>query len=356
MFFISLLLFFFQGTTFQLSETPLKENATKLEHKVDIVDDGDGFYRSIDSAISPDGRVVILDRGNYLIHIYSKNGKKLHSFGKEGNGPGELSRAGRIKALHSHIILVNFNRVIIFNYKGELIKEIKGRYLSAAFQFTKTDFSFHFPATNPSPYSKVSFNLDGDILQEVKNSSGIEATNYNTMEMEERLKRFFHDPKQYVIYGDKFVQRVQGAYKFIYVNKNGDVLKDFRRNYERISGNLPVPIRIRSEGNISNEQKKQIAKMRENVAKQQQMLTGGFKNDIVEIIGVLDNYLLLHVASEDDSLWKVDIISPDNIYYTSFIYEHEDLDALQISNNQLIAECSNDDIGPYIKIFDLNIL
>ena len=54
----------------KISKTPIKVNAASIKEICTIIDEEDGFYKSIDTALSPDGKVVILDRGNYLIHIY----------------------------------------------------------------------------------------------------------------------------------------------------------------------------------------------------------------------------------------------------------------------------------------------
>lgn len=355
MYFVMMMLFFFQGEDIRLANSPEKEGAVKLTKLVDIIDDGDGFYRSIDSSIAPDGRVVILDRGNYLIHIYSEDGKKLFSFGQEGNGPGELSRAGRLRALHSRILLVNFNRLIIFDYQGNLIEEVNQRYTAAALSFTENDFTFTFRAADNPPLLSETFSLDGKKVRQVKNPSTDAPVNWNELPIQERLRKFFYAPKEFHAYGDKFVYRFQGEYKFEYANLHGKKLNTFTRYMDRIKGEMRVPLNIRTEGDLSEEQKKRVAKMREDVTRQQLQMTGGFKNDIVEIIGVIDNHLLVHVASENEKVWKVDVISPSNTYYTSFEYTHEDLSWLTISNGKLIAECTNDDIGPYIKIYDLEI-
>jgi hypothetical protein len=346
----------YQGELIELSSKVEKVNSVLLENEIKIVDEGDGFYRSIDSSIAPDDRVVILDRGNFLIHIFSKDGKKSHSFGKEGNGPGELSSAGRIKALHKRILLINRLRLLIFSYEGKLIKEIKGSYSQAALTFTENDFTFTFPAAEHPPILSVTYNLSAEKINEVKNESNEEAVNINTLEITDRIDHFFHAPKEFIVYQNHFIRRFQGEYKLIHVNRNGTITKTIKRAFNRIKGAPVIPLTIRTQGDLSDAEKKRVAKMRESVAAQQLQLTGGFMNDIVEIVGVINNYILLHVASEDKKTWKIDVISPDDKYYTQFDYSHEDLAWMTVSNNKLIVECENDDIGPYIRIFDLRIL
>jgi hypothetical protein len=64
-----------------------------------------------------------------VVHIYSlKENKLLHSFGKRGEGPGELMLnpqfATTLHAEGDNVIVTTFNKMIYFSKEGKLIKEI----------------------------------------------------------------------------------------------------------------------------------------------------------------------------------------------------------------------------------------
>ena len=63
--------FSFSQETTEISSTPLKTDVVKTQKISKIVEDIDGFYESISIQISPDNKVVVLDHGNHLIHIFN---------------------------------------------------------------------------------------------------------------------------------------------------------------------------------------------------------------------------------------------------------------------------------------------
>jgi len=152
-----------------MNEKPLKSKRVTLSEIGTLIDE-DGFYKNLDTSISEDGKVAIIDHGNYLIHVYKSDGTFITKFGKEGQGPGELSGGGRIYAFNTRIVLRKFNRMSIFDYSGNLVKEIKERNFGKTALFkTKNGFKYVYDMAKGRPTKIISkeFDLDGNLVTEI---------------------------------------------------------------------------------------------------------------------------------------------------------------------------------------------
>lgn len=80
-------------------------------------------------AVDPEGRVYVVDTGNFRVEIFDQNGKYLKSIGKLGDAPGSLARPKGI-AIDSegHIYVVDsaFDNFQIFKDDGTLLLFVGG--------------------------------------------------------------------------------------------------------------------------------------------------------------------------------------------------------------------------------------
>ncbi len=91
------------------------------------------------SIIGEISSLSINNNGDYLINdfnrskkvfLFNKNGKYIRNYGKKGQGPGEYEKVRGTAILENgDVILVTSLKLIKFNIKGKLIKEIKINYL-----------------------------------------------------------------------------------------------------------------------------------------------------------------------------------------------------------------------------------
>jgi hypothetical protein len=84
-----------------------------------------GSVQNIGSA--DDGRVFIMDSKNYKIYIFSPEGKFISSFGKRGEGPGEIknfSMGDQLFVVDQHVIVVDRARISYFSLDGTFEKSI----------------------------------------------------------------------------------------------------------------------------------------------------------------------------------------------------------------------------------------
>ncbi|MCB0278229.1 MAG: hypothetical protein KDD94_01915 [Calditrichaeota bacterium] len=110
--------------TKQLPSKPQKGNAFKLIKHLTLTDPV-GFYNSVTAAISPNGKIVLIDRGNHKIHVYDSHGKELLQFGKDGNGPGEINGGEDIICFDKTIVVYRGDYMMMFDYKGKLLKDTR---------------------------------------------------------------------------------------------------------------------------------------------------------------------------------------------------------------------------------------
>ncbi|MFC1564469.1 6-bladed beta-propeller [candidate division KSB1 bacterium] len=110
--------------------TPLWGDEQKIElefvqkiGELETEDENYQLYQPQDVALDSEGNVYILDKGNFRIQKYDRNGKFILSFGKKGQGPGEFSIAYQIIVSPEDEIYVFDIRLShgyhVFNKNGE---------------------------------------------------------------------------------------------------------------------------------------------------------------------------------------------------------------------------------------------
>ncbi len=105
----------------KILEKPLR---AELVFKLGSNKPNEDFYKPSSFTVDKkNGQIYILDAGNSRIQCFSKEGKFLFSFGRRGQGPGELSnQASKIKILSDGNIYVIDNRqrrINVYNLEGK---------------------------------------------------------------------------------------------------------------------------------------------------------------------------------------------------------------------------------------------
>jgi hypothetical protein len=110
-----------------LHYTKILEKPIRAELVLKIGSDkaNEAFYKLRSFTVDKNGQIYILDSGNSRIQCFSKEGKFLFGFGRQGQGPGELSNdASKIKILSDGNIYVIDNlrrRINVYNLQGEFL-------------------------------------------------------------------------------------------------------------------------------------------------------------------------------------------------------------------------------------------
>jgi len=108
-------------------------NGKTGEHVTDIGKRGSGdgeFNLPRDVAIGKDGRIYVVDGGNFRVQIFDKNGKYVKSFGSVGKQMGNFARPKEIATDRQGNVYVAdtaFGNIQIFNAEGELLMFIGER-------------------------------------------------------------------------------------------------------------------------------------------------------------------------------------------------------------------------------------
>ena len=110
-----------------LPDTKILEKPIRGELVIKLGSDkaNEDFYKLHSFTVDKNGQIYILDAGNSRIQCFSKEGKFLFSFGRQGQGPGELSNeATKIKILSDGNIYVIDNRprrINVYNPEGKFL-------------------------------------------------------------------------------------------------------------------------------------------------------------------------------------------------------------------------------------------
>jgi len=102
-------------------------DATTGEHLQDIGKRGSGpgeFNLPRDLAIGRDGRLYVVDGGNFRVVVFDREGRYLHAFGSVGKQYGQFARPKEIASdAEGNVYVVDtaFGNFQIFNAEGELL-------------------------------------------------------------------------------------------------------------------------------------------------------------------------------------------------------------------------------------------
>jgi DNA-binding beta-propeller fold protein YncE len=93
--------------------------------------DGPGdFNLPRDATVSPDGKLYVVDGGNFRIQVFDPEGKYLRTFGGVGRQTGQFSRPKEIasdKDGNLYVVDTAFGNFQIFNPEGRLLLDVGGR-------------------------------------------------------------------------------------------------------------------------------------------------------------------------------------------------------------------------------------
>lgn len=88
------------------------------------------FNLPLQAATAPDGRLYVVDSGNFRVQIFSPEGVYLSSFGRVGRAPGQFARAKGIaidRDGRSYVVDTAFGNVQIFDPQARLLMFIGER-------------------------------------------------------------------------------------------------------------------------------------------------------------------------------------------------------------------------------------
>lgn len=381
--FITLVLCAQSVQTFRMNDKPRTSNGVILTELGTMRDTEDGFYQAIDTSVSEDGKVTVLDKGNFRIHVFEMDGTHVLDFGKEGQGPGELTRAGLIYAFNERILIQKNDRIILFDYAGKLVTEINERTFGASLYKTPKGFKYVFDGTGrPNRILSKEFDFNGKKIAEIldpdfeeKNKRRPKSRADYLSRIGEFTKQRFESPRDLSLYNDGYMRHYQGEYKIEKLDKNMNVIATITRPFIRVKENYDQLQALKERiKDLPEERKKQIIATTEARLVEEAKFNHGYKNDIQELIGTYKGYIFVSVASEKDrgsintglsnsSLHdiQVDVISPDNELYATIdaaslnMESMEDLNWITIIEDKMVFEMHNDTEGPYVKIIDIKI-
>lgn len=342
MFFV-LISLIFQTQEIKMESHPTQLGKINIESHLTIQPDN-LFYDQVFSTIDDQGQIYIFDHGNKVIHVYDQTGKHIRAFGKEGNGPGELNGYFESIAAANDKLILNIRRTVIFDHQGNFLAEIP-RVLFDAFEATKNGLNYYRGIEYPSKYLIETYDFNGKLVEKVDNpnyrNNNSSADAYSNANLMNTLVQRFSKPKDFQPYKTGYIQRYAGQFKIEILDKNRSkqitLTRDFPSVQEIIDRNVAMG---NTKGQIVTEARR--------------IVTGGIKDDIQQIIGSINGYIFLSVATDKDET-LIDVINPNYEYIDQFKFDGNEITAISIVDHYLILSRKNDETGPYVEIYRIKV-
>ena len=110
----------------EYAAVPVENRAETIDFERDLVMSeamGRGLYRPIGVAADDDGRIFVLDEGNYRVVGFDQNGNGLVEFGSQGQGPGEFQSLIGFGVAGDLVVVSDYrnSRLSIYRTDGELV-------------------------------------------------------------------------------------------------------------------------------------------------------------------------------------------------------------------------------------------
>ena len=222
----------------QTAHPKITENPLKVELLLKIGSDkeNENFYDPYSFAVDSEGRIFILDTRNSRIQCFSPEGKFLFSFGRRGDGPGELSdRPTKIKILEDgniyiidylprNINVYNRNSQFIFSWKIQKgiyddIELIDNKYYLSNLKLREDNKPIHIYSNSGKLEGAIGFLIEPEngLLQKVSASQDVSLQEFFCRA---RFTNITKNSKKEIIFSQK------APYRLIKYNTEGQVLKD----------------------------------------------------------------------------------------------------------------------------------
>ena len=99
-----------------------------LEMRIDVpINTITGVHRPYGVAVSKRGEVVVSEQGDHCISIFSREGKKIRTFGSKGSDKGQFDTPSGVAITASRLIHVadrNNHRIQVFTMKGVFVRSV----------------------------------------------------------------------------------------------------------------------------------------------------------------------------------------------------------------------------------------
>lgn len=331
----------------QLNEDPINNALVKVEKLFDLGSkDNEGYYQGTSASHTKSGRFVVLDRGNKKVHVFSRGGEEILVFGKEGNGPGELSRPFRVFASDSRIFVRQDMKISIFNFQGKHIKDAS--IISSG--------STGFPIIHKG---KILLTFRGNtrdkmvILDENGNvENRVENTEYIAPEAgEDDGMRVMITPNFKLLSANNgFYRANSGEYSFDYLDQNFNLKTTFTKLFSRAKRDFS-----RFKINIDDDSmtKEQLARETAKAMQSMKSRLGEYQDDVSAILGFEKGKLFLATASDDPSSLRMHVIEGNQFLSDLTVKVDGEVDETRIENGVLLINYKHPENGPIISAYSI---
>jgi len=289
-----------------------------------------------------DGNIIILDWGSNKILVFDKQGNFIKTFGKQGQGPGELAGPSRMRLKNGKEICIldsSNNRVSNFSINGECLYEVstaKHRVFRAIPDSQGNFYGDFFGFEKKIKYFIVKLDPEFNLLYQVAEFAKTQPPPSGMTPILERLVYC-------VLPDDHLAWAVTSAYVINIVDPNGKLIRTIKKDYSR------KKISEKEKELLTREtfgDEPQVQKMKIYFPKYYYPIYYFISDDMGRI------FVRTYVRDENNHV-KWDVFNQAGYYILTFFHPAEEL-LMDLKNSQAyIMINANEDGLPVVKRYQL---
>lgn len=308
----------------------------KLDYEVKKVDE---FYTETSSSFTPNGELIVLDIGNKKVKIYNREAKLLRSFGEEGNGPGEFAGPSTILAAKDIFCVKDVGGQSFYDYDFNLLYETNYyRTGNRSLELVRNQFVYR--SENFLDYFTVT--KIGGLSENIK--LNVQLYNRN---LPKNTKKYFTLPQKFKETKAGNIGRYAGDYVLEVRDNNYHLTHILKKKTDELY--LDGKPRIKIVGEPSKKQKELLAKQMSKKLEQR-------ISSVWRVLGDTKHGVIVRTTRGGINYKKLalDLISHNLQNYSELTFTFEDrITDARIKYGKLILDLKNDEIGPYVQVYDL---
>lgn len=324
------------------SQNVTRRTAVKV---LDIKNSDGEFYRRTSTTILTNGKIAVLDIGNNLLKIFSKEGHFIQSFGRKGQGPGEFYGLDKIYSINNTLFVRSNYKLSFFTDTGEHIRDVQ--------------LLVHGQVGNPVVYNNkvyIFFKGNSILSHIILDEKGVEVNrlknkNYEKNGIKEDDTILLHSSIRVLQMGNYIYKAAYGLFDLKMYNSDFEIISEYalemnpiKRNPQKIIDNM------RFDPKLTGKALKKAKLYELNLMLKEISI---YENGIKSLVGFFEDKIIIQINTKNKNELYLLIIQ-DNMIVEKLVIDNCYATEVRYEKNSLIVNKKDEYHGPEINLYKIN--